>query len=168
MADMLWPLVEPVGDTDDARREFYRRLFIETYVRDAQGDVPDIRDWHGRRVKFHALTFGHAFSEASNYRLSAGIHDVPLSLRRARRILWIKQTIAGAAGTIQVLGQHRKDSRGNMRKRRTLVVIEERYVVVLQACTHEGYDFEFVTAFPADHAYLGKIRRESAVLEMRT
>lgn len=31
----------------------------------------------------------------------------------------------------------------------------------------EGYDFEFVTAFPADHMYLEKIRRESAVLEMR-
>ncbi len=168
MAELLWPLVEPVGSSEDDWRAYYRKLYVETYVRDAQGGVPDIRDWHGRRVRFHAPSFDHAFSEASNYRQAAGVHDVPLSLRRARRILWIKQAIAGAAGTIQVLGQHRKDSRGNMRKRRTLVVIEERYVVVLQACAFEGYDFEFVTAFPADHMYLEKIRRESAVLETRT
>lgn len=82
-------------------------------------------------------------------------------------MLWIKEVLAGSAGTIEVRGQHRKDSRGRMRKRRTLIVVEERYVVVLQACEKEGYEFEFVTAFPADQAYLEKIRRESALLEIK-
>jgi len=167
MADTLWPLVDPTGASDNEQREFFLRLFVECYVKDAQGQEPDIRDWQGKRVKFHTPNFDHAFSEASNYRLSSGIHDVPLSMRRAQRMLWIKEVLAGSAGTIEVRGQHRKDTRGRMRKRRTLIVVEERYVVVLQACEKEGYEFEFVTAFPADQAYLEKIRRESALLEIK-
>ena len=167
MADTLWPLVDPAGASENEQREYFLRLFVEIYVRDAEGQEPDIRDWQGKRVKFHALNFDHAFSEASNYRLSSGVHDLPLSMRRAQRVLWIKEAIAGSAGTIEVLGQHRKDSRGRMRKRRTLIVVEERYAVVLQACEKMGYDFEFVTAFPADQAYLEKIRCESARLDVK-
>lgn len=83
MADTLWPLVDPTGASDNEQREFFLRLFVECYVKDAQGKEPDIRDWQGKRVKFHTPNFDHAFSEASNYRLSSGIHDVPLSMRRA-------------------------------------------------------------------------------------
>lgn len=167
MSDMLWPLIEPIEGSEDEQREYFRRLFVSNYVRDAQGLVPEIRDWHGRRVKFHATSFEHAFSDATNYRLSYGVHDQPLSLRRAQRMLWIREAIAGSAGTIEVLGQHRKDSRGRLRKRCSLIVFEERYVVVLQACALEGFDFEFVTAYPADRSYLDKIRRESARLEIK-
>ena len=167
MADTLWPLLDPAGASEDEQREYFLRLFLENYVMGAQGQEPDIRDWHGRRVKFHPPNFDHAFSEASNYRLSSGVHDIPLSMRRAQRMLWIKEAIAGSAGTIEVRAQTRKDSRGRMRKRRTLIVVDERYVVVLQACEKEGYAFEFVTAFPADQAYLDKIRHESALLEMK-
>lgn len=167
MAEPLWPLLEVPGGTVDEVRDFVRRLFRENYVRYAHGHEPEIRDWHGRRVKFHAPIFDHAFSEASNYRLSAGVHDEPLSMRRAQRMLWIKEAIAGTAGTIEVRGQMRRDSRGRERKRRTLIVVEERYVVVLQACEKQGYEYEFVTAFPADRAYIDKIRRESALLETK-
>lgn len=167
MEEPLLPLLELPDGTDAEVREFVRRLFRENYVRDTTGREPEVRDWHGRRVKFHAPNFDHAFSEAANYRLSAGVHDEPLSVRRAQRTLWIKEAIAGTVGTIEVRGQVRRDTRGRERKRRTLIVVEERYVVVLQPCRRAGYDYEFVTAFPADRAYLDKIRRESALLEMK-
>lgn len=167
MEEPLWPLLELPEGAGDEVRDFVRRLFRENYVRDVDGREPEVRDWHGRRVKFHAPNFDHAFSEATNYRLSAGVHDEPFSVRRAQRMLWIKEAIGGTAGTIEVRGQMRRDSRGRERKRRTLIVVEERYVVVLQPCGKDGYEYEFVTAFPADRAYVDKIRRESALLEMK-
>lgn len=167
MADSLWPLMDLDGATEDDQRDSCFRLYVEHYVRDAKGREPEIRDWHGRRVKFHRFTFDHAFSEASNYRNSAGVHDLPFSVRRAQRLLWIKEVVAGAAGTIEVRGQERQDSRGRLQKRRTLIVLDERYVVVLQVSKKDGYDFEFVSAFPADRAYLDKIRRESVLIETK-
>ena len=45
-------------------------------------------------------------------------------------MLWIKEVLILCAGTIQRFAQTRKTDRGRQAKRRTLVVIEERYVVV--------------------------------------
>lgn len=167
MPDHLWPLLRLEAETDDELKEMYRNVYLETYVRDARGKEVEIRDWRGNRVKFHAQTFDHAFSEATNYRLSAGVHDKPFSKRRARCILWIKEVLTASAGTIERRHQLRQDSRGRMRKRRMLLVVEERYVVVLQERTNPGGELEFVTAFPAEESYIQKIRQESALLETK-
>ncbi|GEM_PF-2813356 len=39
------------------------------------------------------------------------------------------------------------------------IVLDNRYVVVLQLTEREGYDFECVTAFVTSVAYLQEIRR---------
>ena len=151
-----------IDEEDEARLvAAYRRIYLDEYVR------ADVRDWAGRRVRFHAPSFGHAFSEASNYRLSAGVHDVPLSPKRLHRIRWIKLALAGAGVQIEVLAQMRQDSRGRMKRRRSLIVLDNRYVVALEPSEEDGFAFVFITAFPADQSYLDKIRRGATVLERR-
>jgi len=57
-------------------------------------------------------------------------------------------------------------SRGRFKKRRVLVVVEERYVVVLDE-QKEQRTLEFISAFPANECYLEKMRRESALMETK-
>lgn len=161
MADPGWPLC--VSDVEDEARlvAAYRQIYLDEYVR------ADVRDWADRRVRFHAPSFAHAFSEASNYRLSAGVHDVSLSPKRLQRIRWIKLALAGAGVQIEVLAQTRQDSRGRMKRRRSLIVLDNRYVVVLEPSEEDGFAFVFITAFPADQSYLDRIRRGATVLERR-
>lgn len=154
-----WQLCELEADDDDALREAYRDIYIDEYVN------AEVRDWRGRRVLFHRFTFDHAFSEATNYRMGAGVHDVELSLSRAKRIRWIKKALDAEDVDVDVIGQTRRDSRGRPRRRRMLIVLDNRYVVVLQLSEREGYDFEFVTAFVASVAYLQEIRRGCNVVE---
>ena len=68
---------------------------------------------------------------------------------------------------IEVLAQTRQDSRGRMKRRRSLIVLDNRYVVVLEPSEDEGYEFVFITAFPADQSYLDRIRRGANVIERR-
>ena len=161
VADPGWALcVLQIGD-EVSLQAAYRQIYLDEYVR------ADVRDWAGRRVRFHGPSFGHAFSEATNYRLSAGVHDVLLSLARLQRIRWIKLALAGEGVRIEVLAQTRPDSRGRMKRRRSLIVLDNRYVVVLEPSEDEGYEFVFITAFPADQSYLDRIRRGANVIERR-
>lgn len=163
MADPEWPLCEPVAECAADRWALYRQIYLAEYVK------ADVRDWAGRRVVFHAPSFEHAFSEASNYRLSAGVHDVPYSEERLKRIYWIKLALAGAGINLEVIAQTRKDSRGRDKKRRTLIVLDNRYVVVLEPAPvpDDKSRMEFVTAFPAQQAYLDRLRRGAQVVERR-
>ncbi len=95
------------------------------------------------------------------------MQDVPLSLPRAQRIRWIRKALAAEDVDVDVIGQTRMDSRNRPKRRRSLIVIENRYVVVLQVCEREGYDYEFVTAFQPGVAYLVEIRRSGALMEKR-
>jgi hypothetical protein len=156
-----WELCELEAADETSLREAYRNIYITEYVN------AEIRDWHGRRVLFHRFTFDHAFSAATNYRTSAGIHDVALSLPRAQRIYWIRKTLVTEDLDVDVIGQVRSDNRGRPRRRRTLIVLDNRYVVVLEVSARKDCDFEFVTAFPATAAYLMDIRRGSSVVEKR-
>ena len=161
MVDSGWPLCVIDEEDEDRLVAAYRQIYLDEYV-DA-----DVRDWGDRRVRFHAPNFWHAFSEASNYRLSAGVHDVPVSLKRLQRIRWIKLALAGAGVQIEVLAQTRQDSRGRMKRRRSLIVLDNRYVVVLEPSEEDGFAFVFISAFPADQSYLDRIRRGATVLERR-
>ncbi len=161
MVDPGWPLCV-INEKEEGRLfAAYRQIYLEEYVR------ADVRDWAGRRVRFHGPSFGHAFSEASNYRLSAGVHDVPLSLKRLQRIRWIKLALSGDGVQIEVLAQTRQDNRGRMKRRRSLIVLDNRYVVVLEPSDEDGFAFVFITAFPADQSYLDRIRRGATVMERR-
>ena len=91
-----------------------------------------------------------------------------VSLKRLQRIRWIKLALAGAGVQIEVLAQTRQDSRGRMKRRRSLIVLDNRYVVVLEPSEEVGFGFAFISAFPANQSYLDKIRRGATVLERRT
>ncbi len=164
MAEHLWPLLRLKAATDEELKEAYRKVFIETYVQSHDGKQIVVTDRDGRRVHFNPRNFDHAFSESSDYRFNYGDHDIPLSMKRARRILWIREVLAASKGTIERRHQMRKDSRQRLRKRRTLIVVEEKYVVVLEE-RDDRREFDFITAFPADSSYLEKIRRESVLVD---
>jgi hypothetical protein len=157
-------LCEPEAGSDAERWAFYRQIYFAEYVE------AEVRDWLGRRVVFHAPSFDHAFSEASNYRLSAGVHDVPYSDERLKRIYWIKLALAAEGINLEVIAQTRKDSRGRDKKRRTLIVLDNRYVVVLEPdpVPEDKSRLVFITAFPAQQAYLDRMRRGAQVVERRS
>lgn len=159
MCKRMWPLLRLKADNDEALKEAYRQVYLEMYVR------VEHYEWTGKRVHFHAATFEHAFSESSDYKNSYGEHDIPFSKRRARLMPWIKEVLKGEQGTIERLHQLRKDSRNRSVVRRSLIVIEEKYVVVLQA--RKDNDLDFVTAFPTDEKYLKKLRKDSSLIETR-
>jgi len=162
MAEHLWPLVRLEAATEEELIEAYRKLYLETYVKSGV----EYFDWNGNRVYFSARIFDHAFSEGSDYRFNPGVHDLPFSKRRARCILCIKEVLAASKGTIEVLQQFRKDSRNRMKKRRVLIVVEEKYVVVLDVRdNHREYDF--ISAFLADEGYLKKLRKGALLLETK-
>ena len=76
MPNHLWPLLRLKANTEAELKEQYRKIYLETYVRDAEGKGIELYDWHGRRIRFHARSFDHAFSESSDYRYGDGFHDL--------------------------------------------------------------------------------------------
>jgi hypothetical protein len=166
MSEHLWPLLRLEAATDEELVEAYRQVYIETYVKTADGKNIELYDWQGNKIIFKAGTFNHAFSESTNYRFGSGVHDVPFSKRRSRYMLWIKEVITATKGCIERRHQFRTDSRGRLKKRRVLIVVEERYVVVLEERS-QPKELEFITAFPADEQYLRRIRKESSFIEIK-
>ena len=168
MSKHLWPLLRLKSESDTETKKVYFKKYLETYVRTSDGQPIEIVDWLGNRIFFnaHFNSFDHAFTENKNYRHSHGVHSKKICENRARRLLWIKETLKGEVGTIERRQEFRKDSRGRMKKRRTLVVLEERYVVVLEERNGRG-GYDFVSAFPAEADYLRKIRRNSTLLETK-
>ena len=125
-----------------------------------------LRAWNGTHVQFHPKDFDHAFSESSDYRFGSGDHNIPFSHKRARCLLWIKEALTASKGIIERRQHFRKDGRGKLKKRRVLIVVEERYVVVLEE-RNNPETLKFITAFPAEETYLKKIRKESLLLETK-
>lgn len=172
MSEPLWPQLRLKADTEEELIKKYRKVYLDTYVWDERGNRRTFSGWDGGSYQFPAHAFDHAFTESKNYRTSAGIHDGGFSKKRARRILWIKEVLALPAGTIQRYSQSRNTNRGRKVKRRTMVVVEaryveERYVVVFNDPERNNAAYQFVTAFPADQNYLQKLKRESYLAETR-
>lgn len=167
MCEHLWPQLRLKADTDEELIKMYREVYIETYVYDEHGNQRVFTDWTGVKYQFSPYAFEHAFTESKNYKTSVGIHDGGFSKKRARRILWIKEVLSLSAGTVQRFSQTRRTDRGKSAKRRTLVVIEESYVIVFNDPNSPNKAHQFVTAFPADKQYLEKIKRESFLVETR-
>jgi len=169
MSTHLWPFTRLKADTPEKLREVYRKVYLENYVKTKGGEEIEIYDWHGTRIYFNSSPsfFNHAFSESSNYRTSYGIHEISFSKERARCILWIKEVLEASKGTIEVRGQTRKDfKRNKYKQRRSLIVLEENYIVVLEKGEKQNR-FYFITAFPADRDYIEKIKRVSSLIEIK-
>ena len=168
MTESLWPQLRLDGDTEEEIVAKYRQVYIDTYVLDEDGKQRVFTDWNGTTITFAAGAFDHAFSKASNYRDGVGIHDAGFAPERARRILWIAEVLKASAGTIQRYTQTVINSRGHQKKRRTYVVVEESYVVVLDDPRKPGDSYKFVTAIPANKGYIdSQIRKKSFLAETK-
>lgn len=168
MAESLWPQLRLKADTDEALVELYRQVYLETYVFDEQGNQRIFEDWTGVKITFAKGAFDHAFSKAKNYREGLGIHDAGFAENRARRILWIAEVLKASAGNIQRYSQTVKDSRGREKKRRTYVVLEESYVIVLDDPRNINEPYKFVTAIPATPEYIKtEIKQKAFLLETK-
>lgn len=166
--DHLWPLLEfPAleGDEDELIAA-YKAAYICHYVKDEAGHRYVHRDWAGQAVLFSEHAFDHAFTSTAHFR--EGLAHDGFSLPRAKRMLWIREVLAASAGTISRYEQTRTDSRGRSTKRRSFVVAEERYVVVLDHPRKAGDPFRFVTAFNVeDEGYLRELKQKGFLAETR-
>lgn len=162
MAGHLWKLLRLKPEDGDLWAA-YRRVFIETYVRDAQGNEPQFTDWHGRQVKFGAASFKHAFTR--NPRFREGLdHTNELDRRRAERMLWIKEVLGASAGSLQLYREQFQEN-GDTKRRRLFYVIEEAYVVILNEPADPQAPLQFISAYPTtDRDYKSEIRRKNGAL----
>lgn len=158
----LWKLLR-LKPADGDLWKAYRKVFVETYVRDAAGNEPMLTDWRGRRVMFYASNFKHAFTRNPNFREGLD-HKVELDERRAQRVLWIKEVLAASAGDIrQYREQFMQD--GGTKRRRVFYVMEEAYVVVLDEPPDSDAPLQFVSAYPtAGRDYQKEIKRKGGML----
>jgi hypothetical protein len=158
----LWKLLR-LKPADGDLWKAYRKVFIETYVRDAAGNEPLFMDWRGRRVKFHAGNFAHAFTRNPNFREGLD-HKSELDERRAQRVLWIKEVLVVSAGTVHLFREQFIQN-GDRKRRRVFFVVEETYVVVLDEPPDSEAPLQFVTAYPSvNRNYEREIKRKGGVL----
>lgn len=159
-----WPLLEfRAGSSDAELIEYCWEYFRGAYLEDAEGRPIEVHDWRGVKVRFSRNACDHIVSGDSDYRAGLGLHDLPFVQKRAERLPWIGLTLEGCAVT-EVRHQERRTNRGRRHKTRVLIVAENSYVVV-----HDRQSdgcLRLLTAFPADAAYLVKIRREGAQIEI--
>lgn len=162
--DPLWPFLLFEGLEGDALVQAYREVYLETYVKDRNGQARIFTDWAGAQVVFPSVQFDHAFSKTDRYR--QGLDHDQFSLERAKRMLWIREVLAGSKGTINRYAQTVETNRRRQVKRRTFLVTDENYFVVLNDPCAAGTPFHFVTAYAiTDFDYLQKLKRKSVLLE---
>lgn len=144
----------------------YREVYLNHYVRNENGSQKIWNDWTGAQVKFSSFRFDHAFTDTQNYR--QGLDHEHFSIERAKRMLWIEQVLCASAGTIYRFGSSRRSDRGQTLKRRTFLVNEENYLVVLNDPATLEKPFEFLTAYAIrDLDYLKKLKQTSVLIETK-
>lgn len=154
------------GLEGDALVARYREVYLSHYVNDVNGQTKIWTDWTGAQVKFSSFRFDHAFTDTQNYR--QGLDHEHFSIARAKRMLWIEQVLCASAGTIYRFGSSRRSDRGQTFKRRTFLVNEENYLVVLNDPATQEKPFEFLTAYAIrDLDYLKKLKQTSVLIETK-
>jgi hypothetical protein len=154
------------GLEGDALVARYREVYLSHYVKDPDGNPKIWTDWTGAQVKFSSFRFDHAFTDTQNYR--QGLDHEHFSIERAKRMLWIEQVLCASAGTIYRFGSSRRSDRGQTLKRRTFLVNEENYLVVLNDPATQEKPFEFLTAYAIrDLDYLKKLKQTSVLIETK-
>lgn len=166
MAGHLWPLLRLTPEDGDLWAA-YRRVYLETYVRDREGNTPYFADWRGRQVKFGADSFKHAFTRNPRFREGAG-HTNELDRRRAERMLWIGEVLVASAGKLELYRQQFQED-GRSKRRHLFYVVEEAYVVILNEPADRNEALQFLSAYPtSDRDYRNEIRKKNgALLEQR-
>ncbi len=166
LGEPLWPFLTFERLSDKSLIAAYRKVYLETYVMKPNGEIPTFHDWTGAQIKFPAFQFDHAFSETRRYR--EGLDHDGFSLERAKRMLWIREVIQATNGTINRYASTRQSDRGRRLKRRSFLVQEEKYLVVLNDPENKEKPFQFVTAFPIPSLdYLKEIKQSSMLIETR-
>lgn len=162
----LWPFLMFEGLEGEALVARYREVYLSHYVKDPDGNPKIWTDWTGAQVKFSSFRFDHAFTDTQNYR--QGLDHEHFSIERAKRMLWIEQVLGATAGTIFRYGSTRQGDRSQTLKRRTFLVNEENYLVVLNDPATQEKPFEFLTAYAIrDLDYLKKLKQTSALIETK-
>lgn len=162
----LWPFLEFEGAEGDALVAKYREVYLSHYVRNEDGTPKFWSDWTGAQIKFSSFQFNHAFTETLGYR--QGLDHENFSIARGKRMLWIEQVLNANAGTIHRYASTRRSDRGKTLKRRTFLVNEENYLVVLNDPVKPGKPFEFLTAYAVmDLDYLKELKQTSVLIETR-
>lgn len=162
MAGHLWKLLRLKPQDGDLWKA-YHQVFIETYVCDANGNVPIFTDWTGRQVKFGADSFKHAFTRNPHFRQGLN-HVAELDRLRAERLLWIGEVLNASAGTLRRYTEQFKED-GKPKRRRVFYVVEEAYVVVLNEPLDTNQPLQFVTAYPTgSRDYEREIKRKNGAL----
>jgi hypothetical protein len=162
----LWPFLIYEGLEGAAMVAKYRDVYLNHYVRHADGTSKIWQDWTGAAIKFPSHQFEHAFTQSQGYR--QGLDHESFSLERAKRIMWIEQVLNASAGTINRYSSTRQSDRGRQLKRRTFFVNEENYLVVLNDPAKAGVPFQFVTAYAVmDLDYLRKLKQTSVLIETK-
>lgn len=158
----LWKLLR-LKPADGDLWHAYRRVFIETYVRDTNGKEPIFNDWTGRRVKFGPDNFEHAFTRNPGFRQGSN-YTVELDPHRAERMLWIREVLGQTAGTLRRYAEQFHEQ-GRKKRRRVFYVVEEAYVVVLDEPEDGAKPLQFVSAYPtAGRDYEREIKRKGGAL----
>lgn len=162
----LWPFLIFEGLEGDALVDKYREIYLNHYVRYKDGKPKIWTDWTGAQIKFSSFIFDHAFSDTKNFR--QGLNHEKFSLDRAKRMLWIEEVLKASAGTISRYSSTRQSDRGKTLKRRTFLVNEENYLVVLNNPEKTGKPYEFLTAYAIqDLDYIDYLKQTSALLETK-
>lgn len=162
MAEHLWKLLRLKPQDGDLWKA-YQRVFVETYVRDAEGNEPEFTDWRGRQIKFGKASFKHAFTRNPNFRQGLD-HCNELDLGRAERMLWIREVLNASAGNLMLYREQFEDG-GKAKRRQVFYVIEEAYVVILNEPVDASKPLQFVSAFPAkSRDYQQEIKRKNGAL----
>ncbi len=162
----LWPFLLFEGLKGDALVAQYRLKYLDHYVRNEDRSAKIWTDWTGAQIKFSSFIFDHAFTDVKNFR--QGLNHENFSLERAKRMLWIEEVLKASAGTISRYSSTRLSDRGKTQKRRTFLVNEENYLVVLNNPEKAGKPYEFLTAYSIqDLDYIAYLKQTSALMETK-
>lgn len=157
----LLPLLEFPGLVDEPLIEAYRQTYVTTYVVGPDGQKKVLQDWTGASVSFGRHAFNHAFSRTERRR--EGLDHESFCLHRLQRLLWIREVIGGNVGTIARYVHRERD-----KHRRSFLLCEEDYLVVLDDPRKPGLPYQFVSAFPmSDADYVTRFKSRAMRVETK-
>lgn len=113
-----------------------RKIFLNNYIEDANGNRVVIKTANNERVIFHEFNYNHAFSYKNNPHSPKRV----FSYQRARRVLWIKAMVTG-----NNINAVRKDIKQDV----FFYDQKEKYVVILRKLNNGN--LEFITHYCIKH-----------------
>ncbi|MCK5767472.1 MAG: hypothetical protein KAH35_03750 [Candidatus Atribacteria bacterium] len=105
-----------------------RKIFLNNYIEDANGNRVVIKTANNERVIFHEFNYDHSFSYKKNPHSLKRV----FSYQRARRVLWIKEMVTG--NNIHAV---RKDIKQDV----FFYDQKEKYVVILRKLKNGNLQF---------------------------